>query len=913
MVLRDMLGQVITFYSYKGGTGRSMALVNVACLLARGISLSSEETAPTKKRVIAKRVLAIDWDLEAPGLHSFFSDLVAAGPDGNKTLESGDGLIDFFLALNEATSGWNSDKKQERGTFFDLFDSLDFDHYLLKTKIPNLLLLKAGRFDESYAIRVNTFPWVAFFQRSPSLIPALAEYLANRFDCVLIDSRTGITDTSGICTMLLPEKLVVVFTPNRQSLTGIVQLVQRATDYRRQSGDSRPLVVFPLASRIEMARTGLLEQWRFGLETEGGGYQLQFESLFRKVYELSECDLTSYFDEVQIQHIPDYAYGEQIAVEVERSGSRLFLRRSYENFTRRLLSLTSPWENPEDVALQQEIEGLQARAEKALAQENTAQAQELLLRACDLHSSAPKVQSSDLAACLQQLAALLFKEGRFKEAEYLLQEALKVARRALGDKHPKLADYSDELGETIAQQGRFEEAVEHVENALKLRQQAMGKEHPSVAACYHHLANLMIRLGRFSESESFLRRSLRIRSEALGATDPQVAANMKDLADVLLRQGRLDEAGSLLQKALARQFRREESSPVTASLLQSLGQVLTQAGRTKEAESAFQRALEISQTLGGERPEVADSLDALAGLALQRGEFDRAQSFYERAQLVREKTLGPAHPDVIRSLNNLARLAVAQGEFERADVLYQRAESHAERVFGPEHPWSAHLMRELAGLYVTMERWDEAEVLYLRALEIYQNGGIANLAAVTRVELGDLMVRHGKVEGGIKLLTEALENFEDLHDLEGEADTYRRIGAIYQLFGQLELAEKTYRRAFYLNLKRKDIKAATIAVVELGWLLHLQARTPAEAEPRNFPETHAELHTALLACSRDFDPKVKDFAAAILAQLQEKNAEVTAAAEEALSSARREAAGEKRTKGMTTEKRIWRPSTMEDS
>ena len=49
-------GKVATFYSYKGGTGRSMALANVACLLAKGS---------------AEPVLMIDWDLEAPGLHHF--------------------------------------------------------------------------------------------------------------------------------------------------------------------------------------------------------------------------------------------------------------------------------------------------------------------------------------------------------------------------------------------------------------------------------------------------------------------------------------------------------------------------------------------------------------------------------------------------------------------------------------------------------------------------------------------------------------------------------------------------------------------------------------------------------------------------------------------------------------------------
>jgi MinD-like ATPase involved in chromosome partitioning or flagellar assembly len=51
-------GEVITFYSYKGGTGRSMALANVACLLSR----------------MDRRVLVVDWDLEAPGLHRYFQD-----------------------------------------------------------------------------------------------------------------------------------------------------------------------------------------------------------------------------------------------------------------------------------------------------------------------------------------------------------------------------------------------------------------------------------------------------------------------------------------------------------------------------------------------------------------------------------------------------------------------------------------------------------------------------------------------------------------------------------------------------------------------------------------------------------------------------------------------------------------------
>jgi len=55
-------GRIITFYSYKGGTGRSMALANTACLLARSLVGKSV------------RILVMDWDLEAPGLHRYFAE-----------------------------------------------------------------------------------------------------------------------------------------------------------------------------------------------------------------------------------------------------------------------------------------------------------------------------------------------------------------------------------------------------------------------------------------------------------------------------------------------------------------------------------------------------------------------------------------------------------------------------------------------------------------------------------------------------------------------------------------------------------------------------------------------------------------------------------------------------------------------
>jgi len=212
-------GQVITFYSYKGGTGRSMALANVACLLAKG----SEGD---------KQVLMIDWDLEAPGLHRFFRDLFQneGGTSPDRYLEEQPGLMDLFDRISERT---HKSEYASAETARALFESVDLQHFALRTDIENLHLLKAGRFDERYPWMVNHFQWQELYDRVPWLISAFAELLSEQYDYVLIDSRTGVTDISGVCTMLMPEKLVAVFTPNRQSLLGLLDVVRRATTYRK--------------------------------------------------------------------------------------------------------------------------------------------------------------------------------------------------------------------------------------------------------------------------------------------------------------------------------------------------------------------------------------------------------------------------------------------------------------------------------------------------------------------------------------------------------------------------------------------------------------------------------------------------------------------------------------------------------
>ena len=83
-------------------------------------------------------------------------------------------------------------------------------------------------------------------------------------DYVSIDSRTGITDIGGICTIYLPDVLVAFFTSNYQSVDGVADVVSRARRARSTLPvDRGALVCIPVPARDE-SRTEYQQsiEWR---------------------------------------------------------------------------------------------------------------------------------------------------------------------------------------------------------------------------------------------------------------------------------------------------------------------------------------------------------------------------------------------------------------------------------------------------------------------------------------------------------------------------------------------------------------------------------------------------------------------------------------------------------------------------
>jgi len=305
--------KIITFYSYKGGVGRSMALANVAWLLA------------SKYR---KKVLAIDWDLEAPGLHRFFN----VQEENIKK-----GLIDLFYDYKDLL------KKDA----FSLDEGLiKINRYIIKvpekTKIGgSILFMPSGKQDKGYAKRVNEFGWQDFYTKWHGF--GFIEYLKDQFkknaDIVLIDSRTGVTDSGGICTMQLPEVVVLLFSLNEQNLAGTKMIIESISKKSTKVKDQKKppkLVLIP--SRVER----YLEQ-----EAKYDWEERAAERLGEYLPEKEKKRAFKYMKKKSIPYVGYFSFGEMLAVKKDPDGE---LAGSLDDLTVSALEAAGLWEEKMEIA-----------------------------------------------------------------------------------------------------------------------------------------------------------------------------------------------------------------------------------------------------------------------------------------------------------------------------------------------------------------------------------------------------------------------------------------------------------------------------------------------------------------------------------------------------------------------------------
>jgi hypothetical protein len=210
--------KVISFYSYKGGVGRTTlaAILSLHC---------------AKKN---KKVVVIDTDVEAPGLGFQFLG------KGTKVTYQTSGFLDFILYPYQNLESENQKKfKQTFVSEFFVQNQHDLPNIMLMPVAKLMQEIKNGDnlISDAYSQKISRINVLQGGLEKIHLLLDLINELIKP-DLVMFDLRTGITDIGGILTShSVSDFFVFVGYPDTQTQLGLSFFLKHATQFNLDDED----------------------------------------------------------------------------------------------------------------------------------------------------------------------------------------------------------------------------------------------------------------------------------------------------------------------------------------------------------------------------------------------------------------------------------------------------------------------------------------------------------------------------------------------------------------------------------------------------------------------------------------------------------------------------------------------------
>jgi serine/threonine protein kinase/Tfp pilus assembly protein PilF len=327
------------------------------------------------------------------------------------------------------------------------------------------------------------------------------------------------------------------------------------------------------------------------------------------------------------------------------------------------------------------LQGLFLVSDPNEARGNTITAREILDKGAERIRTELTDQPVVQASLMNTIGVVYWRLGLYEEATSLLNDAVKIQRQVLGNKHLDISASLNTLAILYYTQGDYPQAEQLFREALSIRRTIQGGEHLDLAECLNNLAMTLKAMEKFSDAEPLYREALKIRRKHLGNENIQVAQSLNNFGKFLYDRGNYDEAEPILRESLS-----------------------------------MNRKL-----LGQEHPEISANLSNLALVLYAKGEYEEAESMFQEVLAMDRKFFGENHPYVASTLNNLGTLLLAMKEYQMAEIAFLEALNIERKTF-PESHWKVAMTKSLLGsCYTCTGRYIEAEKLLLGSYQIIKN------------------------------------------------------------------------------------------------------------------------------------------------------------------------------------------------
>ncbi len=781
MISSNQQGQIVTFYSYKGGVGRTFNLANIATCLANW----------------GYKVLCVDWDIEAPGLKQYYSTLA-------HDLDSATGLVQLISDFRtHKYSGWREyvtrvEVSQKTGRYIDL--------------------IFAGQYDNTYSTNVHSINWDLLYSEFDfgNFLEEVRNDWKDSYDFIFVDSRTGITDIGGICTVQLPDTLFLILSANNQSIRGTTQVLKNCLVARDKFPfDRAGLTIVPLVSRLDIR-----EEYKLGIKW------------LRDISDQFKPHLSNWlsrnvdpFELISILRIPYYShwsFGEKLPILEEdsrdsdsisyhiRTVAALIAHRFSD--THRLISNRDSYVNSASLRAvqasnQDEFEfdfALSYRATRKNDRFATALRNELekfgarifhFGRSIDAGSRWSTLLEESYASSRHLIAIVSESNSlQFEELLSFVEQTLRDSR----DRRliPIYLDYrSFESAPPLLNQVNWIDGTSRDAQLIALNIfQAYGyqtmesgvrvinDEIREQGGFFLRQGDAAFNEGRYDDALSFLNQSAALYSKADDQANFAIVQNK--IGETLKLQGRYSESIQAFDRSV-KTSKTANRPHITCLALNNWGDILQQQGRLVESERAFHESLEISKSIDDKYISVV-TLNSLGGLYQRQGRFKQAVEVLEQCLSVISQ-LGDMRL-LASTLGNLGLVLVRQGHFDEALSLYNQSLSLSENI--GDAVLEVNTLKQIADILRQMGNLESADNTYERALRLASDINSPQLMLSLWNNRASLMIETANFEQALRFYERSLDIANRLQDVFSQAAILRAIGFAYIQTSQLKSAQK---------------------------------------------------------------------------------------------------------------------------
>ncbi len=315
--------------------------------------------------------------------------------------------------------------------------------------------------------------------------------------------------------------------------------------------------------------------------------------------------------------------------------------------------------------------------------------------------------------------------GEADRAETLYRDAIELSEARKGPEHPSLVHSLSRLGELYLDEGRFHDAEAVLERAVALDQAAWGERThrcgcsvrgmldqaqkalgrkdtaapvPSALAPIEPMKVLRHepaqaqeeeeedsrtvvigeldrktakarRVGEYDRAIASAEEALELREQVYGPNAEEVAHGIAALARLYKSSGRMREALSLYTRSVEIfESLTDPDREVMADAMHRAGILSNRLDRVAEADALLRRELEVRDAIG-HRMKAAQILQTLGYKAKARQEYSVAESHLQSAAQRWEELAGESAPEIRGIRRTLAEVYIAAGRLADAEAL----------------------------------------------------------------------------------------------------------------------------------------------------------------------------------------------------------------------------------------------------